>query len=80
MAELVQLVRVIHACAEKRWVKQQIRLFGAGKVIGRDDLEVDEACRMIDELPSEFVPIGECDNRGPDGRCRGHMRPERNDG
>lgn len=66
---------IMHCHAEKRWAKEQIRRFGARAVLGLD-VDVETGCRLVDELESEYVPVGACDNRGPDGICRGHWKPE----
>lgn len=69
---VIRLGTRIHCHAEKRWVREQIRLYGAKAVLGLD-LEIGAAIRLVDELPSAYVPIGDCDNRDPDGVCKGHV-------
>jgi hypothetical protein len=63
--------RTFHCHAEKRWAKEVVRELGSG-AIGRPDLTIDQALAAIDALPSQYVPVGECDNRSPDGVCLGH--------
>lgn len=65
---------VIHTHAEKRWAKDQIRIHGPGAVLGRPELTIADAFQIIDDMKSEFVPVGECDNRDENGVCRGHRR------
>lgn len=63
---------IVHTHAEKRWVKAQLREHGPGEVMGRPELTLADALQLVDDCPTEFVPIGECAARDERGQCRGH--------
>lgn len=68
---------IIHTQAEKEWLKREIRKYGPDAVLSQQGLTLEDALQLVDDCPTEFVPIGDsCDNRDERGVCRGHRQPE----
>lgn len=65
-----------HVTADKQWVKTQISIFGPQAVGFDPAVTKADALRMLDEMKESFIPVSKsaCTNRGPDGRCLGHLR------
>lgn len=67
---------IIHTHAEKDWVKRELRAHGAASVFGREDLTLEQALQLVDDCPTEFIPVGRCEDRDERGICRGHETPQ----
>lgn len=63
-----------HLHATKAWVKFQIQIHGVKSVLGFDNVTEADAFQAIDDLPGEYIPVGNCEHRDTDGRCLGHER------
>lgn len=63
---------VIHSQATKDWTKKQLRLYGPDSVFGLPELTLADALQIVDDYPTEFLPVGDgCRNRDERGVCQG---------
>ncbi len=64
---------LLHTSATKAWLIREVLAHGGAKVLANFAGTDDEAIEIIAAHPTKLVPLSaECNDRGPDGACRGH--------